>query len=73
MFQNSPKAAEESYAFGMSMRGWLALLLTFSVCLLSVMGQEVNEPLYGLAYMAIGFYFGQSKKNVEVKPTEEGK
>jgi hypothetical protein len=26
---------------------------------MSIIGKEVEEPLYGIGYLAIGYYFGQ--------------
>ena len=43
-----------------SVRGWLAIILTGTVCLLSGFGVEIKEPLYSLAIMALGFYFAKS-------------
>lgn len=42
-----------------SVRGWLAICLTLTVCALSATGVKVEEPLYSLSIMALGFYFGQ--------------
>lgn len=53
---------EDSRLLGVSIRAWLAILLTLAVCALSILGREVLEPLYGLAYLAVGFYFGQKNK-----------
>lgn len=56
-----------SQAFGVSIRAWLALLLTLTVCLQSIFGQTIVEPLYSLSIMALGFYFGQ-KTSPTTKP-----
>jgi hypothetical protein len=49
----------DSRPFGISMRGWLALIIVVTVCLLSGLQIEVVEPLYSMGTMALGFYFGQ--------------
>ena len=60
---DEPKlSTDESAAFGVSMRGWLALLITLTVCGMSAMKIKVDEPLYTLCTVAIGFYFGQKAK-----------
>ena len=57
-----PLPTDESVAFGVSMRGWLAMLITLTVCGMSMMNIVVVEPLYTLCTVAIGFYFGQKSK-----------
>lgn len=52
---------DESKLLGVSMRGWLAFLIVWTVCSMSSSGITVKEPLYTLASMAVGFYFGQKK------------
>lgn len=49
----------DSRPFGISMRGWLALIIVLTVCILSGLQIEVVEPLYSMGTMALGFYFGQ--------------
>jgi hypothetical protein len=53
---------DESKAFGVSIRGWLTLLLTITVCLMSAFDMTVQEPIYTLVGMAMGWYFGQKEK-----------
>lgn len=58
----------ESFAFGISVRAWIAILLAGTVCWMSINAIEVKEPLYTLATIAIGFYFGrQSNSKTETK------
>lgn len=56
---------DESKFLGVSVRGWLAIILTLTVCAMSLLVLEVKEPLYSLVLMAVGFYLGQktSKQN----------
>lgn len=49
----------ESFAFGLSVRAWIALSLVWTVCYMAIYQLEVKEPLYSLALLAVGFYFGQ--------------
>ena len=52
----------DSQFFGVSIRGWLATVLILTVCAMSAAKIEVTEPLYTMAALAIGFYFGQKTK-----------
>lgn len=66
---------ESSAILGVSVRGWLALLLTFTVCgitstniVMACLGlTSVNvvipEPLYSGFMTALGFYLGSIKRN----------
>jgi len=57
---------DESKLFGVSVRGWITVLMVFTVCAMSFLAKEVKEPLYSLVLMAAGFYLGQKtigKKN----------
>lgn len=68
------KPEPESKLGRISIRGWIALILTATVCLISlqafifavarITGVEikVEEPLYSAFLIALGFYFGQNKK-----------
>lgn len=51
--------SDESKIFGCSLRGWIALLMVLTVCMMQSCGIKVEEPLYGLTYMAVGYFFGQ--------------
>ena len=59
----------ESRVMGVSVRGWIALLLTATVCAMNLIPQireaaqavEIKEPLYSGWLLALGFYFGQKK------------
>lgn len=64
-----------SKVLNVSIRGWIALILTITVCLVGLQGFifalvqvtgveaiKVEEPLYSAFLIALGFYFGQNKK-----------
>lgn len=55
-------AASDPRVLGASTRFWLALLISETVCLMSVFGMEVKEPLYSAFLLSLGFYFGQKTK-----------
>lgn len=60
-------ARGESKAFGVSIRAWLALILVYTTCMMSVLVIKVEEPLYSLVLLATGFYFGQRDKTSPIK------
>ena len=51
----------DSKLFGLSLRGMIAFVVIYTVCLLSCLSVDVKEPLYTLAGMIVAFYFGQEK------------
>ena len=51
---------------GVSIRAWLAVILTLTVCLMSGLGIAVTEPLYSALLLTLGFFFGQ--KNERAQP-----
>ena len=59
------KAAERSLGmtqssiWGVSLRGWLALITTVTVCIMSLQGISIEEPLKAGWVAALAFYFGQ--------------
>ena len=61
----NPSTSEESTLFNVSIRAWTLLLLVLTVCIMSVTGIEVKEPLYTLVGLAVGFYFGQKTKGTK--------
>lgn len=55
-------ASDTSRIGGVSLRGWIAVIVIVTVCAMSVLALEVKEPLYTLAGLIVGFYFGQNQK-----------
>jgi hypothetical protein len=53
--------SNESKLLGVSVRGWLAVLIIGTVCTMSIMGIEISETLKAMSMAAIGFYWGQKK------------
>jgi len=53
---------DDSRLFGISLRGLIALIVVLTVCVMSVIGVLVVEPLYTLAGLIVGFYFGQNQR-----------
>ena len=56
-----PLVIERSQIAGVSIRGWLAVMLSATVCGMSASQITVVEPLYSAMLLALGFYFGQKK------------
>jgi hypothetical protein len=61
--------SDNSKIFGVSFRGWLAFIIVFTVCLMSLATMKVDEPLYTLCTVAVGFYFGSKQQSQS--PTEK--
>jgi len=69
--ENEPKKEEQkvdnsqndnSMILGISLRGWIAMIVILTICLMSGLQIDIKEPLYTLAGLIIGFYFGQNPK-----------
>lgn len=60
----------ESSIFGISVRALIAFTLVLCVCVMSLMGLDVNEPLYTLVIMGVSFYLGKSSNPVDNKNTQ---
>lgn len=57
-----PRITDHSTLWGVSIRGWIAAIVVLTVCGMSMLKIPVNEPLYTLAGLVVGFYFGQNPK-----------
>lgn len=57
-----PKISGESQAFNISVRGWIALLVVTTICVMSLLSREIKEPLYTLGGMIVGYYYAQKKQ-----------
>lgn len=55
------KKPEHSRIFNVSLRGWITLMITGTVCVMSAYGVDVKEPMYTLVGMVVGYYFAQNK------------
>ena len=49
----------QSTIFGVSVRAWIVVEIMTTVCAMAVFEIQIEEPLYSLALLAAGFYFGQ--------------
>ena len=56
------ETGEQSHILRISVRAWVCVLLTLTVCIMSALQVKVEEPLYTLVGTAIGWYFGQKKQ-----------
>ena len=55
-----PSGSHHSLLFGVSIRAWIAVLVIGTVCFMSIREISIKEPLYTLAGLVVGFYFGQN-------------
>jgi len=53
----------ESKFFGISIRGWLAVLTVLTLCVMAFLGKKVEEPFYTVVISIVSFYFGQAQKS----------
>jgi hypothetical protein len=58
---------DESKVFGVSVRSFITIILTFTICGMSLALMEIKEPLYSAFLLALGFYFGQKTKTEVTK------
>lgn len=56
--------SDGSKIFGISVRAFITMLLTYCVCLMSGFGMKIEEPLYSAFLLSIGFYFGQKAQSI---------
>lgn len=52
----------ESQLMSVSVRGWLVIMVIFTICLMALLKLGVSEPLYSMSLLMVGFYFGQNKQ-----------
>ena len=50
---------DESKIFGVSVRAFIAIILTITACEMSLLLMDLKEPLYSAFLLGLGFYFGQ--------------
>lgn len=50
--------------FNVSLRGVIVTLVVITVCVMAFAGRKVEEPLYTLVGLTVGYYFGQNQKKV---------
>lgn len=54
--------------FNTSTRGWIAVIVVVTICVMGLIKIEVKEPLYTIGIAAVSFYFGQNTK--QTTPTQ---
>ena len=55
----------------MSVRAFIALVITLFVCAMSILNQKVEEPLYSAFLLTLGFFFGQKTPTLNQGGTNE--
>lgn len=54
---------DNSQLFGVSIRAWIVVVITLTVCSCCFIRITVTEPLYSAFLISIGYYFGQKQLN----------
>lgn len=54
-----PTEPQDDRLGGISLRGALAFILAYTLCLLAVWQYEIPQELAGAVHLALGFFFGQ--------------
>ena len=57
------KMNDESKLFGVTVRALIALVLTFTVCSMSLFVLNIPPTLHDAFFLVLGFYFGQKTSN----------
>jgi len=73
-FAVSPERSslDESRLGALSVRGLIALLVVVTICAMSFLVLKVEEPLYTLSSLTVGYYFGQSQQGRARRQNEKG-
>ena len=58
---------EDRIANLLRVKSIIALLLTLTFCALTLWNGSITESFTNILLIVIGFYFGQSSKNISVK------
>lgn len=56
--EGKPKTTE-SALWGISIRGWIAIMIVGCVCVKEIADMTVSDQMMSLASMAVAFYLGQ--------------
>jgi hypothetical protein len=56
----SDKTEGESSIFHLTVRSWIALMVTTTLCYMSLKGTNITEPFYTVVTLIIGVYFGRA-------------
>lgn len=52
-------AATDSAFFGVSIRAWVTIIVTLTLCAMTLLQFKVVEPFYSASLFVLGFFFGQ--------------
>lgn len=50
---------DESKIFGVSVRAFIAIIVVFTLCYMTLEQLKIVEPFYTICTFVIGFFFGQ--------------
>jgi len=59
----SPPPKAESHIMNVSVRGIITMGVVFTICFMATRVIKVEEPLYSISFLTLGYYFGQGKTN----------
>ncbi len=54
-----PPVADTSTLMGVSVRGWMAMMITATICYLGIRQMDIKDPIYSLGLVAFGAYLGK--------------
>jgi len=56
-----PTKSKESHIASVSVRSIITMGVVATVCYMAVRALKVEEPLYSMAFLCLGYYFGQGR------------
>ena len=59
MTEPADKPKGESQIWGVSLRGWMAVMIVAAICSIALLGRQIDPALLALGSTVIGAYFGQ--------------
>lgn len=63
------KAPNESHFMNISVRGLITMYIVAIVCYMGLKSVKVEEPLYSMTFLTLGYYFGQGgRPTTQQKP-----
>jgi len=63
----------ESHFMNISVRGLITMYIVAIVCYMGLKSVKVEEPLYSMTFLTLGYYFGQGGRTNSQAKTETPK
>lgn len=68
-FEPTPaKEKKQRSQINVSVRGIIVLMVVATVCYMAMKALKVEEPLYSLVFITVGYYFGQNQQQKQTHP-----